>query len=71
MHLQAVGCFYSGIITAVAAPSGDDVAPDPWCSLTVAWDDGGAASSRVSPWEIEEDPEELKRQQVRANSSSI
>ena len=55
------GIYYKGTISSVKQPVQGE-AYDPWESLTVEWDnDHSGASMKVSPWEIEVDPEEQKK----------
>lgn len=55
------GIYYKGTISGVKQPVSGE-AYDPWESLTVKWDnDNTGAAMKVSPWEIEVDPEEQRR----------
>lgn len=59
--------YYKGTISGVKqAVLGE--AYDPWESLTVEWDnDNTGASMKVSPWEIEVDPEEQRKMEEARN----
>eukprot|EP00210_Caulerpa_lentillifera_P005494 g5254.t1 len=58
---QAGGGYYKGTISQVATPISEE-SYDPWESLTVEWDnDHTGGSMKVSPWEIEVDPEEQRK----------
>jgi len=59
---HAGGGYYKGTISAVTTRASLGDSYDPWESLTVEWDnDNTGASMKVSPWEIEVDPEEQRK----------
>lgn len=54
------GSWYRGTVVSVRGLTGGPSA-DPWEALEVKWEDGGSsAMPRVSPWEVELDPNSIE-----------
>eukprot|EP00892_Ulva_mutabilis_P009775 jgi/Ulvmu1/716/UM010_0088.1 len=54
------GSWYRGMVVTVRGPLTGAMA-DPWEALDVKWEDGGSsAMPRVSPWEVELDPNSIE-----------
>lgn len=54
------GSWYRGTVVTVRGPLSGAMA-DPWEALAVKWEDGGSsAMPRVSPWEVELDPNSIE-----------
>lgn len=59
------GSWYRGTVVSTRGLTGEPQA-DPWEALAVKWEDGGSsAMPRVSPWEVELDP---NSKEVRATA---
>ena len=64
-HGQKVGgAYYKGTITAISTADNwrGPGEFDPWESVTVHWDNEENSVNKVCPWEVEEDPDEVRRQ---------
>eukprot|EP00959_Pyramimonas_sp_CCMP1952_P368039 7709737-Pyramimonas_sp.AAC.1 len=58
------GRFYKGVVVRVDPVRDADGKEDPWESVVVDWNEGSNTCDRVSPWEMEVDPEEFAKRQV-------